>query len=612
MTRPAVIVIVGAGPRGVGVLERLVANLPEMLPSRGVHIHVVDPYPPGAGRLWRTEQSPLMWVNVTSSDITMFTDESVRCDGPVRPGPPLDEWMASSGEHTDSGHSTYATRRVQGNYLKWFFDRIMADLPADLSISVHSTRATQLSSGPHGKQLLWLAGQRTPLLVDTTILALGHLDCSPDAETRYFMDFAGKHGLGYVPRTYPADTDLSMLKPGETVLVRGAGLVFVDLMVLLTEGRGGTYLDRDGDLHYVPSGSEPRLYIGSRRGVPYRTKFSYGLIGEKAPLPRFFDASSLSPESLQDGDFHARLWPLMAKEIGWSYYHQLFNAHPDRVTASWSDFSLAYSDFDWNSGRLAQHIEKCVPDASDRLDLASLDRPLKGATIESFEELQHRVRAHVRTDIEHRSDPFFSADLGAYMGFQSVAGQLRSILSDGLLAVRSEIDATGWWKGFFEYFCSGPPRPRARQLLALSHAGIVNFIGAGMWVAADDDLGAFRGGGANVDHTVYATALIDARLPQVDLRNCTDLLLRSLFSDGGATEYVRVDEDSFVHRSGLVHVSSDDFRMIDHLGRPCPRRYAVGPFTSARYFTTFTRPGINGLSFRQNDILARSVLDELR
>lgn len=55
--RPS-IVIVGAGPRGTGFLERLAANLPEVYGDGPLDIHLVDPHPPGPGRIWRTEQSP--------------------------------------------------------------------------------------------------------------------------------------------------------------------------------------------------------------------------------------------------------------------------------------------------------------------------------------------------------------------------------------------------------------------------------------------------------------------------------------------------------------------------------------------------------------------------
>ena len=85
------IAVVGAGPRGVGFLERLSANV-ELLPGRRIDVHLIDPFPPGPGRVWRYEQSPLLRMNSMAEDVTMFTDDSVRCDGPIVPGPSLAEW----------------------------------------------------------------------------------------------------------------------------------------------------------------------------------------------------------------------------------------------------------------------------------------------------------------------------------------------------------------------------------------------------------------------------------------------------------------------------------------------------------------------------------------
>lgn len=99
MPSSAVIAIVGAGPNGTGLLERISANLgaAEELYGGPLEIHLVDPFPPGPGRVWRHAQSPLLRMNSMAEDVTMFTDESVRCQGPVRPGRSFAEWAADVG-----------------------------------------------------------------------------------------------------------------------------------------------------------------------------------------------------------------------------------------------------------------------------------------------------------------------------------------------------------------------------------------------------------------------------------------------------------------------------------------------------------------------------------
>ena len=65
----AAIAIVGAGPRGAGLLERLAASAPELHPGP-LTVHLVDPYPAGAGRIWRHDQSPLLAMNSMAADVT--------------------------------------------------------------------------------------------------------------------------------------------------------------------------------------------------------------------------------------------------------------------------------------------------------------------------------------------------------------------------------------------------------------------------------------------------------------------------------------------------------------------------------------------------------------
>jgi hypothetical protein len=45
-----VVAVIGAGPTGTGFLERFSASVPTMLPDVAIDVHLVDPFPPGAGR----------------------------------------------------------------------------------------------------------------------------------------------------------------------------------------------------------------------------------------------------------------------------------------------------------------------------------------------------------------------------------------------------------------------------------------------------------------------------------------------------------------------------------------------------------------------------------
>ncbi|MFI9310233.1 FAD/NAD(P)-binding protein [Streptomyces triculaminicus] len=599
--------IVGAGPRGTGLLERLAANAPALLGAGRLDVHLVDPHPPGGGRIWRRDQSPLLWMNSLAEDVTMYTDDSVEMAGPVRHGPSLAEWAARvrDGEETiplDPGTAaearrltprSFAGRRLQSAYLTWVYERAVAALPRGITVHEHRRRAVRLAGPPDGRQRLWLEGRTEPLHADLVVLALGHLDAEPAPEEQALAAFAADHRLTYLPPRFTADADLGGLRPGEPVLVRGLGLAFIDLMVLLTEGRGGHYTADDaGTLTYHPSGREPVLHVGSRRGVPYRAKPGYAWHGERPPLPRFLGPARIEELRRRPGPPDARreLWPLVEKELGFAHYHRLFTAHPGRVSVGWADFEEKYAACEPGSAALDTLVAASVPDPADRLDLAALDTPLAGLRLPDGDSLQAALRAHIEADLARRHNPCHSPDLAVFHALLSVYGQLAALGDTGPR-----------WHGFFSYLASGPPGPRLRQLLALSRAGLVRFLGADTAVEADPVRGVFRAHSPSVPgRTVEARALVEARLPEPSVARSRDPLLRGLAGEAGVTA------------GGLLTVRPEDGRLLGRDGRPHRRRFALGPHTDARASAAFARPRGNAPAFRQNDATAGAALTFLR
>ncbi|MCT4357329.1 FAD/NAD(P)-binding protein [Streptomyces sp. Je 1-79] len=574
------LVIVGAGPRGTGVLERIAANAPELHDGSGLDIHLVDPYPPGGGRIWRHDQSPLLWMNSQARDVTMFTDETVEIAGPALPGPTVHEWAGGDGQ-------AFVSRRTHSGYLRWVYEKAVAAMPRDVAVHHHPHRALRVAGAPADRQTVWLEGVGTPLTADLVILTQGHLDAELDDEQAALAAYAERHGLVHLPPDFTADSDLSRLAPGAPVLVRGFGLAFVDLMVLLTEGRGGRY--ENGE--YVPSGREPVLYVGSRRGVPYHAKIGYPPEGERPPLPRHLGPDEIDGLLARPGgfDFRRDVWPLVGKELGFAHYHRLFTAHPERTRIPWADFDSAYAACPPGAPELDALVAAAVPDPADRLDLAALDRPLTGVRHTDPEALQEHLRGHITADLARRGDPARSPDLAVFHALISVYGQLARLGDIG-----------AWWHGFFSFLASGPPAPRLRNLLPLSRAGVVRFLGADLRVTAVG--GKFRAQSSTLPgHVTEARALVEARLPEPTVVGSRDPLLRTLYADGAAAT-----------PAGLLAVDPADGRVLDRAGVPHPRRFALGPHTDARGAGGFTRPGTNGLSFRQNDATARTALAFLR
>ncbi|MBQ1114366.1 FAD/NAD(P)-binding domain-containing protein [Streptomyces sp. C3-3] len=603
MTSAPSVVVIGGGPRGTGVIERIAANAIELYGDTRLDIHLVDPYPPGGGRIWRPDQSPLLWMNSMAEDVTMFTDETVELAGPVVAGPALDAWAedvragrvvpdadpAVLAEIHGLAGADFPTRRLQSAYLRWTYDRALAALPPGITVHEHRTTALAVTGPRGGRQYVRLQGRTEPLSADLVVLTVGHLDAEREPEQERLSAFARRHGLVHLPPDFTADSDLDALRPGEPVIVRGFGLAFIDLMVLLTEGRGG----RHENGVYLPSGREPVLYVGSRRGVPYHAKIGYGWAGERPPLPRHLGPKWTEELLRRAGplDFRRDVWPVVAKELGHAHYHRLFTAHPERTALAHEVFAEKYAAADPGSPELAGIVAEAVPDPADRLDLDALDRPLEGVSHASPEALQEALRAYITDDLTRRHDPEHSADLAVFLALLSAYAQLVRLGDIG-----------GWWHGFFSYLASGPPGPRLQQLLALSRAGVVRFLGAGLTVETDEEQGLYRARSATVPGaSTEARALVEARLPDPSLQHTASPLLRSLRDDGAA-----------VTDTGLLSVDPADGRVLDRAGRPHPRRFALGPFTTARSSGAFTRPRTGGPAFRQNDAAARAALTFLR
>jgi uncharacterized NAD(P)/FAD-binding protein YdhS len=618
------VVFVGGGPRVAGILERLAANRPHLAISP-FDVHVVEPYEPGSGRIWRSEQHQGLMLNSAAADVTMFTDSSVQCEGPAVDGPGLSEWSAGvlDGSITDvpalppelmeqlrslSG-STFPTRQLQSKYLEWFFRRAVRALGPDVSVVVHQDTAVGLEPGDGGTPFKVRLAEGGTVLADTVVTALGHSDSYPDPRSAELSRFASRHGGFHAPPSYTTDVDYSAIKPGQDVIVSGMGLAFVDLLVLLMEGRGGRFEERpDGGLRYLPSGAEPRLWAGSRRGVPYHSKISSNLRGEPAGNPKFFTAHAVDGLLAlhSELDFSTQVWPLIAKDAGYGYYRELFTGSPERVATTWPEFSDRFSDLDWYSPERRELVAAAVPDSRLHLDLERLDRPFDGRRFAGHGDVQQAVTSYIARDLELRNGGDNPETLALFIALLKVYMEMGRILPAERLNTRSQQQIQGWWHGFFSFVDSGPPPRRLQEMLAVHRAGLLQFLGPGMSVDTDEVTGDYIAGSSQSDVTVRAKAYIEARLPEPSVARSANPFLRALHSSGlGSEQQLLTPEGPTA--TGRLLVSSG-LELVGRGGETQGRLFGVGPWTSRWGAGAFARPASNAPPFRENDALARRIL----
>jgi hypothetical protein len=613
--RPS-IAIIGCGPRGTSVLERIAANTHLLAPDEHLDIHVIDPYPVGAGRVWRQDQSPLLWSNTRADECTLFTDDTVTCQGPAVEGPTLEQWardlaaghlllppgyQPAPGTREEAARvhaGWFATRKLTGDYLSWFFWRTVAAAAPRADVRTHQASVLSLGDLPDGRQRVRLDDGET-VDVDLVILSQGHFQVKLHGPEPRLVQHAAAHHLSYQPTAYTSDLSLDAFPAGEPVLMRGFGLTFIDIMVLLTEGRGGRFRrEPSGELSYIPSGREPTLYVGSRRGVPYRSKFAYVLSGLPPRVPRYFSPADFGDHSL---DFASDVWPALARELTVAGYRELAYSHPHRLGVDAGEFLDRLDAAQWQSPEFKELIEQAVPDSRDHIDVDGLDRPLANRRFSDAADLRGWMLDYLADDLERGRNPRYSAHLAVYHAIFSISQALWAVVQRGEVEPGNGSHSMTAFFDFCRFRTSGPPGPRLEQLLALARAGVVDFVGANMKVTCRG--GAFEARTSSVDRVVRARALIEARLPGRALTRVADPLLLHLIGEREIREHVQTDPTTGRRQpTGLIDTLGA--RPLGPDGSPHPRRFVTTP-------GDFPRPRTNDPFLHQSDAVARETLTAL-
>ncbi|HEV7649821.1 MAG TPA: FAD/NAD(P)-binding protein [Actinophytocola sp.] len=614
------ICLIGAGPRGTSVLERLCANASGT--GQRVVVDVVDPAPAGPGAVWRPDQSPELLMNTVTSQVSLFTDESVPCAGPIVPGPSLHEWARMlcageiGGDHPDLcraeaarlGPDDYPTRGFYGHYLEWVVERLVATAPENLTIRVHRAEAVALDDAADGQsQEVALADGGRLTGLDRVVLALGHGPLLPSDSERAHADFAVRHALSYLGPASPADTDLDAFPPGMPTLIRGLGLCFFDYLALLTTGRGGRFSQGAAGLVYHPSGREPLLYAGSRRGVPHHARGENEKGAHGRHFPRFLTepviaelrarARAKSPLRFRD-----RVWPLVDREVRTVYYETMIRGLAGPEAAD--EFVERSLSGEPEAALLAPY--DITPE--QRWNWAMIERPYADHEFADEAAFRDWLVEHLRDDVVH-------ARLGNVSGPRKAAlDVLRDLRNEVRLVVdhsgisgdsyREELE--GWYNPLNAFLSIGPPASRVEEMIALIEAGSLRMTGPGLRVEASTQDNTFVAESVLVPHPPVAVrGLIEARLPETDLRRTANPLLRHLRDTGQARPY-RIEG----YESGGLAVTQRPYRVVDRAGRAHPARFAFGVPTEGVHWVTAAgiRPGVGSVTLEDSDAIARAVL----
>ena len=600
------ITIIGMGPRGLSVLERIAAIARHR--TLLLDIAVVDPGECGPG-VHSPRQPQHLLINTIASQVTIFPAPGTVRHAPVCAAPSLTDWARQQGYRrvgeqyyripgssagADIDERDYLPRCLLGEYLCWTYQQLAASLPAGVMLTHHRLRASDLWRQPDGRHVVELdSGYQLPS--DFVFLTTGHGRSLPSDQDAWFAKFAQDHArynskLAFVRNIYPLDS-LVRIGADARVVIQGLGLSAHDVIAELTAGRGGAFVRDELGLRYRKSGREPRLMLCSRNCLPYAARGinQKGLDGRHQP--RFFTPQAiaalreqaLAARGSRQLDFDAELLPLLKREMGYVYRSTLERATNGRGGRARqgrgqgrASTAAALESADYQLGR------------QEELAIDSLLFPLRDSRFSTLAEFRQFFDAWLRADLAQAAlGNLGSAAKAATDVLRDVRLSLQEAIEHGGLTPTSHRKFLNVYNPIINRIAFGPPMRRNEELLALFDAGVVELAaGPGNTVGIDENDSTFvletKFGGRYERRAfdVLVLARLDVFYPETDDGD----LARKLLKRGLVRPYY-----NGVFHPGGIDIDAEG-RIVNAQGQPAPNFWALGYLVEGAHYYTHALP----------------------
>lgn len=588
------IAIIGSGPRGLSVLERLAALMLMDAPLKQVMVYLIDSAQMGSGRVWRTDQPRHYVMNTVAEEVSSFSGPLD--DGPIRPGagPSLAQWW-SSVDPAYPGPNAYAPRAVHGEYMQFVLSTIEASFTPNISLQRVPAVVVDLLNEENVQTLELDNGAF--LQVDKVVIATGHPTPELIGWERELQQFAQQTaGLEFFRGDSAADMPLSRIQSEQQVGIVGLGLAFHDIVAALTVGRGGRFSVVDGVTTYIPSHREPKLFAGSRSGmlIPARGRNQKGPNFQYQPLCITRDKI----DALQKRghiEFATEVLPLLLVEINIVYFATAIRAQAGQAAEQQFKHRVAQQQLFSLPALVAAAADFGVSDLAV-LELDRLARPFRAQEFHSPADFALALDRVLEDDLcsarEGNVDNPMKAALDTIRDTRAL---IRSVVDFGRLTPRShQEDFLQYYAPTSLFLTAGPPLYRTEQIRALIAAGVLTLVGPETVYGIDTQHRKFSIESPRVRHSrQLIDVVIDGRIPSPDLLRDPSPLTRNLVRRGYWTNYINqgIDE-AFV--TGGVAVTPGPYHPIDRAGQPIKGLYVLGlPSEHTRWFMQAgsSRPG---------------------
>ncbi len=565
------VAIVGLGPKGLYCLERLLAEFNARPLRHSLNIHVFNRIAHfGASPIYDPDQPEYILVNISVGEIDLWTAE----DPPIVAGRGLcftDWYRLTFQPQTPLTGDEYLSRAVVGRYLIEGFQRILDHLPSGVTVSCHVGEVVDIRPKERHYRLEFVgeSGDAETIHAGKILLATGHSRLIPGTEEKRDQAFASRHSrAAFIPFAYPVVESMGQIPAGARVAMKGVGLTFIDAVLELTEGRGGSFeRSADGPLSYTPGGEEPQSIIPfSRTGLPMAPK-AHDLPVVEQTLT-FFTHSALAELRTQATggklDLKRDLWPLFELEMEIHYYRVVMGDSIDReqLESCWNDAQAMRRVI---SSYLREHPGK------ERFDYRQVLDPVGERRFDSGVQFASFIEQYMEQEIARARLGQAISGVKAAMGiWYEVRKALGSVLQFGGLNPESHRKLIEYYYPRLKRVAFGPPIINIEKLLSLQRAGILDFsVARNPRVLTDEAAGCFQLRCDEIPGAVaQAEILVDARYPSVDVARDATPLYRNLHRRGMVRPYENrsMVRDSTSYSPGAIDMTEGSRFVVDGEG----------------------------------------------
>lgn len=531
-------------------MERLLTNMIRNNLSKDIKLLLFDKNKAKGYGCHNPDISDNLLVNTISDQITMYFGKEMEDFGLINEGPSFYQWSVKKNKNVKKNE--YLPRVQLSKYLEHFYtEQISRMVENNIPFEIINDEVIDVTKDTSIKTI------NKSYQANTVVLCLGH-------QNREIVN------ENYCDRLLNTSFLKNINK--KSIAIQGLGLTSLDVLIELTEGKGGIFKrDKNNKLTYLSSGKEPKIYIYSRSGL-FLSGRSYNEDTEFIYKPVYFTIENikLMKEKKEKLDFELDILPLLNEELEYAY----------RMKTGKSDFNI--NSF-WKMGNILNTFSEETLNESflEYLD-DEIKSSLDGKFINPIKFCQDIIR-----------------DTRDIMRF--------AVENEGLTSESHEAFIQKW-QPIFNRICVGPPYIRLEQLRALISVGVCSIKHVKNPKVTKLESNGYLLENLYDNKIVSSTKvdyLIKARMPSMDYHDSDDLLITNL-----RNQYKLYERDNFL-QGGLK--ISKNHNIIGHNNEVHKNIFALGLTTEgSKYFTlVLGRPKMVSTFLLDNNKIAESIIKEM-